>query len=358
MPAVKCTRAARFLVALAAVVVAATSPDVGGADRAADLRSRAGELRAESASLARQSHTALLELYALETQLERARGRTSALAARSASVRSKRTLARAELRVARRTLRTAEQQLAERVRALYEEGGVDPLAVVLGAQSFDDALTRLDHLNTIADQDRLIAVQAEQARVRLDRVSRALAAREVELRNLESEAKAAVATLEQTRAERSAYVADLADRRRFSESEIASLEAQAHDAEERAREAAAASPPPDAASSPSAAAPAAPPSTPAPPPSGPAMSGKQMTVVSTAYALPGTTATGIPVGPGVVAVDPAVIPLGTRMTIPGYGEGFAADTGGAIKGARIDVWVPTEAQAEAWGVRTVTITLH
>jgi 3D (Asp-Asp-Asp) domain-containing protein len=86
--------------------------------------------------------------------------------------------------------------------------------------------------------------------------------------------------------------------------------------------------------------------------------GAQLTVVATAYALQGTTATGIAVGPGVVAVDPAVIPLGTRMTIPGYGEGVAADTGGAIKGARIDVWVPTEAQAQAWGVRTVTITLH
>ena len=46
------------------------------------------------------------------------------------------------------------------------------------------------------------------------------------------------------------------------------------------------------------------------------------------------------------------------MTIPGYGEGVAADTGGAIVGLRIDVWVPTEEQAEAWGVRTVTITLH
>ena len=77
-----------------------------------------------------------------------------------------------------------------------------------------------------------------------------------------------------------------------------------------------------------------------------------------AYALPGTTATGLPVGPGIVAVDPTVIPFGTHMTIPGYGEGVAADTGSAIVGARIDVWVPTEAQANQWGVKTVTIYLH
>ncbi len=83
-----------------------------------------------------------------------------------------------------------------------------------------------------------------------------------------------------------------------------------------------------------------------------------MTVSATGYALPGTTATGIPVGWGVVAVDPNVIPLGTRMYIPGYGEGVAADTGGAVDGREIDLWFPTRAQALAWGRRTVTITIH
>jgi 3D (Asp-Asp-Asp) domain-containing protein len=66
----------------------------------------------------------------------------------------------------------------------------------------------------------------------------------------------------------------------------------------------------------------------------------------------------MPVGWGVVAVDPSVIPLGTRLTIPGYGEGVAADTGGAIRGNRIDLWFPSLAKARAWGRRTVTITLH
>ena len=81
-------------------------------------------------------------------------------------------------------------------------------------------------------------------------------------------------------------------------------------------------------------------------------------VSSTGYSLPGRTATGLPVGFGVVAVDPTVIPLGTRMTIPGYGEGVAADVGSSIRGDTIDLWFPTIAQAFAWGRRTVTITLH
>ena len=83
-----------------------------------------------------------------------------------------------------------------------------------------------------------------------------------------------------------------------------------------------------------------------------------MTVTATGYSLQGRTATGAPVGWGVVAVDPGVIPLGTRMTIPGYGEGIAADTGSAVVGSTIDLWFPTVTQANAWGRRTVTITLH
>jgi resuscitation-promoting factor RpfB len=60
----------------------------------------------------------------------------------------------------------------------------------------------------------------------------------------------------------------------------------------------------------------------------------------------------------VVAVDPSVIPLGTRLHVPGYGDAVAADTGGAVRGAMIDVWFPTVAQARAWGRRSVVVTFR
>jgi 3D (Asp-Asp-Asp) domain-containing protein len=101
---------------------------------------------------------------------------------------------------------------------------------------------------------------------------------------------------------------------------------------------------------------AAPPTT--APTTPPAAAPGTLTVTATGYSLPGRTATGMPVGFGVVAVDPAVIPLGTSMTVPGYGEGVAADTGSAVTGNTIDLWFPTLADAMAWGRRTVTITLH
>src|SRR5207253_3212638 len=78
---------------------------------------------------------------------------------------------------------------------------------------------------------------------------------------------------------------------------------------------------------------------------GPGSALRTLVVSSTGYSLPGTTAIGLPVAKGIVAVDPTVIPLGTRLTIPGYGEGIAADTGSAVKGYNIDLWFPTFAQA-------------
>jgi 3D (Asp-Asp-Asp) domain-containing protein len=81
-------------------------------------------------------------------------------------------------------------------------------------------------------------------------------------------------------------------------------------------------------------------------------------VDAVAYSLPGNTALGIPVRKGVVAVDPKLIPLGTKLHVPGYGHGIAADVGWAIKGRIIDLWFPTRAQARKWGRKTVTITVY
>ena len=69
----------------------------------------------------------------------------------------------------------------------------------------------------------------------------------------------------------------------------------------------------------------------------------------------GITATGIPATYGVAAVDPAVIPLGSRLYIPGYGEAIAADTGGAIYGNRIDLCMESYSECMNFGRRYVTV---
>ena len=84
----------------------------------------------------------------------------------------------------------------------------------------------------------------------------------------------------------------------------------------------------------------------------------RLKVDTVAYHLPGRTASGLPVGKGVVAVDPRLIPLGTKLFVPGYGRAIAADVGVGIKGRIIDLWMPTDAAARRWGRKTVVITVY
>jgi uncharacterized protein YabE (DUF348 family) len=73
------------------------------------------------------------------------------------------------------------------------------------------------------------------------------------------------------------------------------------------------------------------------------------------YGCSGITAIGRPAGHGIVAVDPSVIPLGTRLYIPGYGFAIAGDTGGAIRGNRIDLGFDSYSDAIRFGRREVTV---
>lgn len=91
---------------------------------------------------------------------------------------------------------------------------------------------------------------------------------------------------------------------------------------------------------------------------------KEITVRATAYTADcqgciGTTATGVDLKSNpdakVVAVDPSVIPLGSKVYVEGYGYATAEDTGSAIKGNRVDVFIPNEQDALNWGVKKVKV---
>lgn len=77
---------------------------------------------------------------------------------------------------------------------------------------------------------------------------------------------------------------------------------------------------------------------------------------ATAYCIPGgTTKTGASVRWGIVAVDPRVISLGANVYVDGYGKARALDTGGLIKGNRIDLYMNSEEAASSYGVRNVMV---
>ena len=86
------------------------------------------------------------------------------------------------------------------------------------------------------------------------------------------------------------------------------------------------------------------------------------TMMSTAYAgdtitYMGTTPVRDPDGISTIAVDPSIIPLGSKVYIPGYGLAIASDTGGLIKGNRIDLFLNSEDECINWGVHTVSLYL-
>jgi 3D (Asp-Asp-Asp) domain-containing protein/peptidoglycan hydrolase CwlO-like protein len=336
-------------------------------------------LQQKQAALAAESRAAVVQLYGLESRLGQARTDLARVQARAEALQREQVNVRHRVLAAKRTTMVAERRLGNQLRYLYEQGEPDPIAVVLGATSLEEAIDGLDAVHRAARATQSVLEQTHAARTRLAEVRRELAGQVARTNQARSHLAETAAGLEQARAERSAYIAGLGREQQLTAAQISRLEAQAQEARQRAqlvtRTATATAtgraapsetseqpattaayapsepppPPVDSVASAPTPAPAA-----APPPPKP---GGTMTVYATGYCLKGSTATGLPAGPGIVATDPSAIPLGTRMTIPGYGEGVAADTGGSVQGARIDVWFKSCADAAAFG-RTVTITFH
>lgn len=322
----------------------ATLPSGGAAEGSGELERRAQELRAKNAALAAGTDSAVAELAAIESRLERTRAELASFRARASQVHARRAAVQEQLGIARSSLRAVHRALARRLQTIYEEGETDTLALVLGARSLDGILSAMETLDVAATQDEQLLKRARSASVQLASLGRKLAGRERELEQLAAVRAAAETSLAAARSERLRQIAAVRSAHRSNAAQISGLE-------ERARTLASAIPTPGPAADRVPGAPRLPP--------GSAGSGvHSLTVVATAYSLPGTTASGMPVGWGAVAVDPSVIPMGSRLGIPGYGLGVAADVGSAIRGARIDLWFPTVAQALAWGSRVVTITVY
>jgi cystine transport system substrate-binding protein len=325
------------------------APAVSGAN---PTHNSVSSLRARDAAIAAKSRAAVLGLYSLDSQLAQARGRLALLNTQAHSLRAQRAILQQELVVARRSTRIGEQQLAQRVRQLYENGPVEPLEIVLGAKSLDQAMTNIDSLTRASAQSEDVLAQLKSARHHAAAAAHALATRESALAAETRAAEATASALASARAERAQYVSSLASDRRLTQQQIGALVSRAQAAQLRSSQLTSARASQDSIRD------TGTPPAPVFVDTGVPATGRTLTVSATGYALSGTTATGLPVGWGIVAVDPSVIPLGTHMTVPGYGEAVAADTGSAIVGDTIDLWFPTVAQADAWGRRTVTITLH
>jgi peptidoglycan DL-endopeptidase CwlO len=337
--------------AAAGVLAAGLLPALGGAHAAASPHSKIGALRARQAALATTQQAALLDLYSLETRLARSRSSLQSLQSRSASIARERAGTRRRAQAVRHSIATARTRLAQTLRTLYKQGQPDAVAILLGAASVDQAVAGLDDLRRTARANRQLIVRLRGMELRLGKLDMRLREQGRALTAARRRAETAVAELELATRTRTSTLASLRARADLTRQQVARLDTLARQAERRSAKLA---PPPAATAVTTAAVQPV-----ASSPQTRASEGTRTLIVdAVAYHLPGRTASGLPVGKGIVAVDPSVIPLGTQMFIPGYGKGVAADVGSAVRGNIIDLWMPSRAKALAWGRRTVTITLY
>ena len=335
----------RYLVPCAAVLLlgsaAGTSVGAPGA-------------RSELASLATAQRSAELELYAAESRLARARAGAARLESRRRALDARVARTRRHVTVVRSSLAATNLRVATLLRRLYVEGEPDPIAVLLGAGSLPAILAGIDELERTTLVNRGIAAELGVRSQTLQTQLAALSRLRHDVAVVEHQARAAVATRERAATAQRATVDAIRRRAGVTRARLAAIRKQAQAAQRASTRLMRSSAP--------ALVPATPvgssgatrgPATPAP-----AAGTRSLVVDAVAYHLAGRTASGLPVGVGVIAVDPGVIPLGTRVFVPGYGPAVAADVGSAIKGTIIDLWMPSTAAARAWGRRTVTITVY
>jgi 3D (Asp-Asp-Asp) domain-containing protein len=312
---------------------------------AADAAERSRALQRRSGVLDRRAHTALLELYALEASLGRARARAAALAARSEELSRRTASAVRRTGIVRRSIAVTRARTANVLQRLYVEGEPDPIALVLGAASLDEAIAGLDGLERAAHRNRQLASDLRSGLGRLRTLEASLRAQRIALDAARRSASEAVQALQRSVDARAAFIGRLRRRSTIAQAQAVELERQARAAAQKT-DALVAERVPESAIPTQNLEP------------GPITGPRTLTVDAVAYHLPGRTASGLTVGHGVVAVDPGVIPLGTRLYVPGYGAAVAADVGSAVRGLLIDLWFPSKQQALAWGRRTVTITVY
>jgi 3D (Asp-Asp-Asp) domain-containing protein len=335
-----------LLAATAAAVAAATA---GEAATVPTLRAQADQLRASK-------NGALLDLYAAQAALDRSRLASARLDARAGMLAAAAASVRRRAALARRSSHAARERVHAALRALYVEGEADPVSIILGATSLDEALEGIDGLSRAVERNERLVRELRATTSRLQRLQRVLAERRRALERARSSAAAATAWHEHAVAARRATLGAIRRQADLTDRQLDALAARAASAS-AASTRIAAPPRGSEAASPGTRGSA---TMPAPTPvATPATGGtRTLEVEAVAYHLPGRTASGLPVGVGVIAVDPRLIPLGTKLYVPGYGPAVAADVGSAIVGSIIDLWMPSTAQAQAWGRRTVTITVY
>ncbi len=282
------------------------------------------------------------EVVTLDSEISSVSARIASLQGRSAELKDRIVALKAEAEAAKARLGRKKTDLTRRARDLYVNGRTSSVELLLSSADISEFMQRSQYQERLAAGDSKMVVEitgeAKKLAASLDEMS----ASKKEIDAMAGEAVAKKERMTSARREKQQLLARAGTASAQVQSNASSVETKMKQL----------NPQP---SKPS-------PGQPAPAPSGPAPAGKKMNMVATMYCplepgLDDHTATGMKATRGVIAVDPRVIPLGTRMYVEGYGNGIAGDTGSAIKGNRIDLCVDTLEECNSYGSRSVEVTI-
>ncbi len=270
------------------------------------------------------------EVVTLDAEINTLNAKLSGLESRSRALQARIEATSSKIEERRVRLAARRQALAARMRSMYVNGRTSKLAMLVSSRDVSDYMNRAAMLEKVAERDARMIADTKRESEQLNASLASLKSDKREIDGVASELGSRRRRLERSRSERASVLATAGAKGLDAQAQAGRVEAKMERINPRV------------------------PVTGRP-------TGKVMMMVATAYSpqepgLDESTASGMRATRGVVAVDPRVIPLGTRLHVEGYGNCIAGDTGSAIKGNRIDLCFDTLEEMEAFGgYRTVRV---
>lgn len=283
-----------------------------------------------------QERTLLSDLVALESQMQQNRLELDVLQKKLNTTQSHLKEIQASFQNKQTELKEKKGTLRNRLADIYTESRFIDLDFVFSCKDIATLLSRIDYLSLIAKQDAKLVQKVKLEKEYLEETEVRIQKETRDLIELESHCKTQQAELDTIIAEKQDLLNQVREQKLESEEGLQELQSKAIAVRTKMNEL-------------------------QPPSRGTARGSLRM--LATGYCPcakccgknSGTTATGLPAGKGVVAVDPKVISLGTKLYISEYGEAIAGDTGGSIIGNRIDLGFDSHSQALGWGKRWIVV---
>lgn len=288
------------------------------------------------ADLSDQEKALLSDLVALESQLQQNNQELSGLQEKLQKTQSDLHKIQTSVRNKEENLKRKNGILRDRLTDIYTGSRFINFDFIFSSKDIAALLSRLDYLNVIAKQDARLVQKVKSEKLYLEQAKERIEQENRSLMGIESTCRAKQEELDEKVDEKKALLGKIKEDRLASEESLGNLQEKAVKIRTEMNRL-------------------------QPPSRG--VSRGSIRMLATAYcpcssccgSNSGSTATGLPAGKGVVAVDPRVIPLGTKLYISEYGEAIAGDTGGSIVGQRIDLGFNSHSEALAWGKGWVVV---